>query len=100
MEDLHRLISGIDYKVRKLLEDKHKLNNSLYSLQIEKEELNKIVSEQSELINSLEEQIKISKLGEAIRSNSDITEVKLKINNLVRKIDKCVGMIAKTETEQ
>jgi len=100
MEDLHRLISGIDYKVRKLLEDKHKLNNSLYNLQIEKEELNKIVSEQSELINSLEEQIKILKLGEAIRSNSDITEVKLKINNLVRKIDKCVGMIAKTETEQ
>ncbi len=97
MEDLHRLISGIDYKVRKLLDDKHRLEQTLSSLQAEKQELDKIVLEQSELINNLKEQIKTLKLGEAIKSSSDITEVKLKINNLVRKIDKCVGMITQAE---
>ncbi len=97
MEDLHRLISGIDYKVRKLLDDKHRLEQTLSSLQAEKQELDKIVLEQSELINNLKEQIKTLKLGEAIKSSSDITEVKLKINNLVRKRDKCVGMITQAE---
>ncbi|MDD2192312.1 MAG: hypothetical protein PHO12_07205 [Bacteroidales bacterium] len=97
MEDLHRLISGIDYKVRNLIEDKHRLEQTLVSLQTEKQTLDKIVLEQSELINSLKEQIKTLKLGEAIKNNSDITEVKLKINNLVRKIDTCVGMITRTE---
>lgn len=97
MEDLHRLISGIDYKVRKHITDKHKLEQSLISLQTEKQTLDKIVLEQSELINNLKEQIKTLKLGEAIKSNSDITEVKLKINNLVRKIDRCVGMITNAE---
>ena len=97
MEDLHTLISSIDYKVRKLLDDKRKLENSIDGLLIEKQKLDKIVSEQSQEIINLKEQIKILKLGEAVKSNSDITEVKLKINNLVRKIDKCVGMITKTE---
>lgn len=97
MEYLHRLISGIDYKVRKMLEDKQKLEQTLRGLQAENQTLDKIVLEQSELINSLKEQIKTLKLGEAIKNNSDITEVKLKINNLVRKIDTCVGMITRTE---
>ena len=97
MEDLHTLISSIDYKDRKLLDDKRKLENSIDGLLTEKQKLDKIVSEQSQEIINLKEQIKILKLGEAVKSNSDITEVKLKINNLVRKIDKCVGMITKTE---
>lgn len=97
MEDLHTLISSIDYKVRKLLDDKRKLEHSIEGFITEKQKLDKIVSEQSQEIINLKEQIKILKLGEAVKSNSDITEVKLKINNLVRKIDKCVGMITKTE---
>ncbi|MCK9163341.1 MAG: hypothetical protein WCR29_00330 [Bacteroidales bacterium] len=97
MEDLHKLISGIDYKVRNLIGENHKLEQTVISLQTEKQKLDKIVLEQSELINNLKEQIKTLKLGEAIKSSSDITEVKLKINNLVRKIDRCVGMITKTE---
>lgn len=97
MEDLHTLISSIDYKVRKLLDDKRKLEHSIEGFITEKQKLDKIVLEQSQEIINLKEQIKILKLGEAVKSNSDITEVKLKINNLVRKIDKCVGMITKTE---
>ena len=64
MEDLHKLISGIDYKVRKLTDDKHRLEQTLSSLQTEKQEIDKIVLEQSELINNLKEQIKTLKLGE------------------------------------
>lgn len=99
MEDLQTLIVGIDYKIRKLLDDKHKLEKIIEGLQADKEERNKIVQEQSEVINNLKEQITTLKLGEAIKNSSDITEVKLKINNLVRKIDRCVGMITKTEQQ-
>jgi len=99
MEDLQTLIVGIDYKVRKLLDDKRKLEKEIEGLKTDKDEINKIVLEQSEVINNLKEQITTLKLGEAIKSSSDITEVKLKINNLVRKIDRCVGMITKTEQQ-
>lgn len=100
MEDLQTLIVGIDYKVRKLLDDKRKLEKEIEGLKTDKDEINKIVLEQSEVINNLKEQITTLKLGEAIKSSSDITEVKLKINNLVRKIDRCVGMITKTEQQK
>lgn len=99
MEDLQTLIVGINFKVRKLLDDKCKLEKEIEGLKADKEEINKIVLEQSQVINNLKEQITTLKLGEAIKSSSDITEVKLKINNLVRKIDKCVGMITKTEQQ-
>ncbi|MFA6200168.1 MAG: hypothetical protein WC679_07195 [Bacteroidales bacterium] len=100
MEDLQTLIAGIDYKIRKLLDDKRELETVIEGLQADKEEKNKIIQEQSEVINNLKEQITTLKLGEAIKNSSDITEVKLKINNLVRKIDRCVGMITKTEQQQ
>jgi hypothetical protein len=100
MDDLQTLIAGIDYKIRKLLDDKRELERIIEGLQADKEEINKIVLEQSEVINNLKEQITTLKLGEAIKNSSDITEVKLKINNLVRKIDRCVGMITKTEQQQ
>jgi uncharacterized coiled-coil DUF342 family protein len=99
MEDLQTLIVGINFKVRKLLDDKRELEKEIEGLKADKEEINKIVLEQSQVINNLKEQITTLKLGEAIKSSSDITEVKLKINNLVRKIDKCVGMITKTEQQ-
>lgn len=99
MEDLETIIVGINFKVRKLLDDKRKLEKEIEGLKADKEEINKIVLEQSQVINNLKEQITTLKLGEAIKSSSDITEVKLKINNLVRKIDKCVGMITKTEQQ-
>lgn len=99
MEDLETIIVGINFKARKLLDDKRKLEKEIEGLKADKEEINKIVLEQSQVINNLKEQITTLKLGEAIKSSSDITEVKLKINNLVRKIDKCVGMITKTEQQ-
>ncbi len=97
MEDLQTLISGIEYKIRRLKDEKHNLEQSIESLINDKNELNKIVLEQSQEINSLKEQIKTLKLGETIKNSLDTTDVKLKINNLVRKIDKCVGIIVETE---
>ncbi|MDX9798544.1 MAG: hypothetical protein RBT05_06785 [Bacteroidales bacterium] len=99
MEDLQTLITGIEYKVRKLIEVKSNLNQDRESLNQEIKNLNKVVLEQSTEINSLKEQIKTLKLGETIKNNLDTTEVKLKINNLVRKIDRCVGIIVETEKQ-
>lgn len=97
MEDLQTLIAGIEYKVRRLIDEKSKLEQGKESLNNEINELNKIVLEQSQEIKSLKEQIKTLKLGETIKNSLDTTDVKLKINNLVRKIDRCVGIIVETE---
>ncbi|MDY0053683.1 MAG: hypothetical protein RBR79_03380 [Bacteroidales bacterium] len=96
--DLKTLVSSIEHKLRILLNKKSELESKLQSLENELYETKLTIERQKEKIKHLEEQVKIYKIGESINSNnSDITEVKLKINDLVRKIDRCVGMITKKE---
>lgn len=99
MDETQKLISKIDYKVRQLLEDKSGLESQNKELLAQIEQKDKVALEQQEIINNLKQQIKVLKLGEAIKSNSDKTEVKLKINDLVRKIDRCISEITSMETK-
>ena len=83
--DLKTLVSSIEHKLRILLNKKSELESKLQSLENELYETKLTIERQKEKIKHLEEQVKIYKIGESINSNnSDITEVKLKINDLVR----------------
>jgi hypothetical protein len=59
--------------------------------------LNETIDEQKNLIKELEEKISIIKLAKATGSEDGEknTEVKLKINEMVREIDKCLSLLNK-----
>jgi uncharacterized protein YjgD (DUF1641 family) len=93
MKDVATLVSGIEYKLSKLIEQ-HQLsrleNGSLYN---ENQELKEVINKQKQTIKQLEEKSKILKLAKTLEIKEGNVEAKLKINELVREIDKCIGLL-------
>ncbi|MBP9991204.1 MAG: hypothetical protein KBT45_07240 [Bacteroidales bacterium] len=97
MLDLETTVSGIEYKVRKLIEDNEKLRQQVVRLSTEKQDLQKACDNQNILINNLKEQTKILKLGNALTQKGDSAEIKLKINQIIRGIDKSLALLTKVD---
>lgn len=93
MSDYITLISGIEYKVRKLLEIKEKDKKRINILTDQKLKLEEQIKEQKLNINNLKEQIKKIKIAKSLENSDGTVEAKLKINELVREIDKCIGLL-------
>jgi len=93
MKDVATLVSGIEYKLRKLIEEHQLLRAENEGLMKEIRELTLQNTEKLEKINQLEEKIKILKLAKTLENKEGNTEAKLKINELVREIDKCIGLL-------
>ena len=87
------LISGIEYKLNKLIERHHLIltENRQYINKIQ--ELITLNTKQKETIKQLEEKIKILKIAKSLESKEGNVEAKLKINELVREIEKCIGLL-------
>lgn len=93
MKELTTLITGIEYKFGRL--------SGMYrTLQQEKKELCAILEEQKQQIEiqrqkieQLEERIKLLTIAKSIETTEGNVEAKVKINELVREIDKCIGLL-------
>ncbi len=97
MFDFETALTGIDYKVRQLIDE----NNGLKAKVME---LNETIEEQKEQIVNLNSEIKqlteetqILKLRNTLVSKGDSTEIKLKINQMIRNIDKCLSLLNQVE---
>ncbi len=95
MKSAVTLVAGIDYKVRKLIEkngilkgENQRLHNEVNSLSMRIEDLQKE-------INELHEKLTALKLAKSLNREESRTNVKLKINELVREIDHCIGLLNK-----
>lgn len=95
MKNAETLIAGIEFKVRKLIgqtgvlqEENKKLREELNTLKSEIEILESIITEQHEKLKTL-------KLAKSLNKEEKRTDVKLKINELVREIDHCIGLLNK-----
>ena len=89
------LISGrLRSKLEKLLHLHKKLKEDNSKLLKEREDLLKKIEEYKNSINKLEEKNKVAKLAETLlKTNENSSEVKLKINELVRELDKCIALL-------
>ena len=93
MKDVATLVSGIDYKIRKLIEHHNLLRVQNTGFINEISELKLANSDQKQKIKQLEENIKILKLAKTLENKEGNVDAKLKINELVREIDKCIGLL-------
>ncbi len=65
-------------------------------LQLENDNLKLALKEAKENQNSLEEKVRILKLAKSIETTTEKTlDIKQKINDFVREIDKCVALLKK-----
>ncbi len=93
MKDVASLVSGIEYKLGKLIEEQNRQQAENIRLNSEMEALKKVVSDQERTIKSLEEKNKLLKIAKTLETKEGNVEAKLKINELVREIDKCIGLL-------
>jgi hypothetical protein len=93
MKDVGTLVSGIEYKFGKLIEQHHlqRADNKRFITEIH--ELKQIVNEQKNTIRQLEDTIRIIKIAKTLETKEGNVEAKLKINELVREIDRCIGLL-------
>lgn len=92
MKDISDLVSGIRKKAERLIEKQLLLKekNEILSNEIDKIKLE--LTEKNQQISDLNDRVKLLKIAGSVGGEST-KEVKLKINEMVREIDKCIAQI-------
>jgi uncharacterized coiled-coil DUF342 family protein len=93
MGDVGTLVTGIGYKVRKLITRNQELRHETERYRTEIVELKRVIEEQKTVISRSEEKVNTLKLAKTLENKEGIVEAKGKINELVREIDKCIGLL-------
>ena len=95
MSEIKGRLNEIEEKIRQLID----LQNSLSgqnSLLIEKNEaLLGTIEEQEKMIMQLNDKNNYIKISQSVKQSEGNTDVKNKIDELVREIDKCIGLLNK-----
>ncbi len=95
MQDLTILISGIEYKLRKLIANNVNLKIENKLLSEKNNEFLKTIENQNKIIKELEEKNKVLKIVKSIEKSTNSFDQKIKINEMLREIDKCIGLLNK-----
>ena len=90
INEIREYVNGLQKSINGYRENEEKMASQMKKLDEEKTNL------QNE-INQLQEQVKLLKLAKQLEGDSvkDTKEVKLKINEMVREIDKCIALMNK-----
>ncbi|MFD1315916.1 hypothetical protein [Namhaeicola litoreus] len=95
MNNLSQSVDLLEVNVSKILSKHNALQQSFEKLLKEKEDLLMKISQQEKEIIELEEKLDTSRIANAIvGSKEDKHVTKLKINALVREIDKCIAQLS------
>lgn len=94
MEDLAALMSGIEFKTHQLIKQVKALKHENAEVKKELDLLIKSDQENKEKIKYLEEKNKILRIAKTIEGE-DKTKAKLRINELLREVDRCIALLNK-----
>lgn len=94
-DQVKEIINGIDFKVRKLKHDYQIVTERNKELENKLNQLEQTIYQQKQEIEHIQQKIKLIKLSKSIENKRDLTETKLKINELVREIDNCINLLNK-----
>ncbi|MDD4576080.1 MAG: hypothetical protein PHI36_06595 [Bacteroidales bacterium] len=92
-DDISKVVEGIEHKVHSLCLINKKIKHENEHLRNQIVELKIDIETSKEQIDELENKIKIIKLSKTIENKRELTDTKLKINELVREIDRCIQML-------
>ncbi|HET7818163.1 MAG TPA: hypothetical protein VFL70_02545 [Bacteroidia bacterium] len=96
MNELKTVVASLEGKIEKLVNLHRQTKKELLAIQTQQHNLTQTVTEQKKTITELEEKTKILKLSKSISSTKEnTTELKLKINELIREVDKCIALLNK-----
>lgn len=93
MFDFETTVSGIEFKVRQLADEVQRLRRVVEEREDRIWELEEAVKNNEITINHLKEENKLVKLGNRLTEGNDSAELKLKVNQMIRTIDKSLDIL-------
>jgi hypothetical protein len=88
------IISSLEIKINKLLSSFNNLKLVNDELKNEKFRLSLELEDKYKEINALNDKIKIMSISKSVDvSNNDVKETRLKINEYIREVDKCIALL-------
>lgn len=93
MFDFETTVSGIEFKVRQLADEVQRLRRLVEERDDRIWELEEAAKKSEITINSLKEENKLVKLGNRLAEGNDSAELKLKVNQMIRTIDKSLDIL-------
>lgn len=95
MSEVEDLLARIEERVSQLVAENQELRDKISLLGKDQDAMQEAIKDKDVLINNLTEQNKILKLGNALAQKGDSTEIKLRINQLIKDIDKSLSLMTK-----
>ena len=90
------IINSIEVKVKKLIEKLSQLQLEKSELQKNNDDLNAKLQEQEEKAVALHDKVKLMNIYKSVdKDEEDLKATRLKINEYVREIDKCIALLNK-----
>ena len=93
MEDLSKLVKGLDIKSRQLALRHKTLKDDFNKLEQKYQETEKNLLQQKQIILELEKQIQILTIAKSIPTGKESSKAKKKINELLRELDTCIDLL-------
>lgn len=95
MADTSILVSGIEYKIRKLVDSNIQLKLETERLTEENKLLNDKLKELEDIRSQLTQQINKHIIANSLNGEKEIKEGRKLIGDLVREIDQCIAQLSK-----
>lgn len=92
--DLASALSLLEDRVKQLLEERSAMRHELEFIRKENTDLKAQLEKKSSQINNFQNQIKISKIVDKMAVKDDTAELKDKINEYIKDIDKCIALLS------
>jgi len=90
------IINNIELKVGKLIEKSNQLTAEKNSLSQSNDALNAQLQEKEKQIVALQDKVKLMNISKSVdTTKEDVKATRLKINEYVREIDKCIALLNK-----
>ena len=90
------IINNIELKVGKLIEKSNQLTAEKNSLRQNNDALNAQLQEKEKQIVALQDKVKLMNISKSVdTTKEDVKATRLKINEYVREIDKCISLLNK-----
>ena len=93
MFDFETSVSGIEFKVRQLADEVMRLRAAVERGEDRCHELEEALKNKETEINKLKEENKLIRLGNRLTEGNDSAELKLKINQMIRTIDRSLEIM-------
>ena len=94
-EQLKANLLSLERKINLLVGEHKTLKLEVSQLKSENDELRSLIKSKEEQISSFQNQIKISKIVDSMAVEDDTAELKFKINEYIKDIDKCIALLSK-----